>query len=59
MHVEMSECIFLLDKMAAFAQMPFSNALKFVPNGSIDDKPVLVLVRVCAEQATSHYLNKF
>ena len=45
MHVKMSECIALLDKMAAFSQVQSSNARKFVPKGPIYNKPAMVLVR--------------
>ena len=34
-------------------------SLKFIPKGPIDNNPALVQVMVCAEQATSHYLNQW
>ena len=48
------KCIFLDKK----DKIPIQISLKLVPMGPIDNKPALVQVMVCAEQATSHYLKQ-
>ena len=51
---EIFKFIFLYEKY--FILIPIS--LKFVPNGSIDNKPALVKIMVGDDPATSHYLSQ-